>query len=105
MNKETINPEDIEVNDPITIGVTEAEYREIQNTLFKDSLNDILGRESNPKMELSEYQLKSAKVIIKQAVGDTQLLHLIHFAESWNMSFLLGRSGTGLVINFTLRTN
>jgi len=105
MNKETINPENIEVIDPVTIPISEAELKEIQTARFKESLNEILSVKSEPLIEFSERLIKSAKMYITQGLAGDQLLHLVYLGEAWNQNIDIAKTSTGLVINFTLRTN
>jgi hypothetical protein len=88
-----------------SIPISDAEYKEIQIGLFKEVLNGILSVKSEPKIEFSEKLIKSAKLNITQGLGGDQLLHLVYLGEAWNQNLNINRSGAGLVINFTLRTN
>ena len=104
MNKETINPENIEVIDPVTIPISEAELKEIQIDRFKSALNGILPVKTNPAIKFSEYLLRSVNVIYPIGLRGFQLLHLFHLATSWNMELFVSSSRAGLSINFTLKT-
>ena len=88
-----------------SIPISEAELKEIQTTRFKESLNEILSVKSTPVIEFSEKLIKSAKMYITQSLAGDQLLHLVYLGEAWNQNITVNKSKTGLVINFTLRTN
>jgi hypothetical protein len=88
-----------------SIPISEAALEEVQTARFKESLNEILSVKSEPKIEFSEKLIKSAKLNITQGLAGDQLLHLVYLGEAWNQNLNINRSGAGLVINFTLRTN
>lgn len=98
------NAENIEVIDPATIPVSEAEFEEIQTERFKNSLSEILGVDVQPKIKFSEMLLQEATLNYDDIIYDNQLLHLIYFAESWNQTLYIVPSDAGLKISFTLKT-
>jgi len=78
---------------------------EIKDQRFKESLNEILSDDHNPKVKFSNNLVQSAKVNIDKPLNNAQLNHLCYFADSWNQDLSIARSGAGLKIQFTLKNN
>ena len=95
---------DIEVIDPVTIPISGDEYQEIQTERFKNSINEILGFDVHPKIEFSEMLLCAAELNFGTPLFDTQLLHLLSLAESWNQDLSIAHSNFALKIKFKLKT-